>query len=138
VALRSPSVWQPPLDAAAVVTIDDSCSTVRQRLDLRDGVWKTNGGKSAGSAPADDLVGTFAHARADSWVTESDDGTFGLSGAGSCSVAFTLATDDGAARQVGIVFGAAGEGGVYARPLEGTAVLVAPAALREAAARSLK
>jgi hypothetical protein len=137
VALRSLAIWQPPFDAATVVAIDDSCTPARQRLDMRDGVWRIKGGKVVDSASADDLVGTFAHARADSWVTESDDGTFGLSGTRSCSVAFTLATDDGGARRVGMVFGAAGEGGVYARTLEDAAVLVSPATLREAAEHGL-
>jgi len=137
IALQPPAIWQPPFDAAAVVAIDDSCGRTSWRLEMRDGVWKARApaGKLGDATAVNDLVATFAHARAQSWVTEGDDGSFGLSGAGSCAVAFTLATDEGGARRVGLVLGSAGEGGVYGRTLDGPAVFVAPAALREIAER---
>jgi len=135
VALRSPALWQAPFDAAAVVAIDDSCGPAPRRFAMRDGVWRARGGKAADSGPVGDLLGAFARARAESWVTESDDGSFGLSGASACSVVLTLSAEDGGSRRAGLIFGAKGEGGVYARTLDASAVLVAPAALRESAGR---
>jgi hypothetical protein len=133
IALRSAAIWQPPFDAAAVVAIDDSCGLTPEHLLMRDGIWKTRAGKVAGTSWANTLSDTFAHARASSWISESDDGTFGLSTAGACSVTFTLATEDGGTRQVGLVLGAGKEGGVYARTLDSRAVLLAPAGLSDIA-----
>jgi hypothetical protein len=135
IALRSPVLWRPSFDAASVIAIDDSCGLVPQHLAMREGLWKTRGGKVAGAAAANELADTFAHARAALWISENDDGTFGLSSAGSCSVTLTLATDDGGTRRAGLVLGAAEEGGVYARTLDSEAVLLAPSALSEIAGR---
>lgn len=132
VAFRSAAVWQAPFDAASVVAIDDSCGP-RRRLAMRDGSWRTGGGAAVDARAPDELIAAFAHARAESWVTEGDDGTFGLTGRASCSVALTLETDDGGTRRVGLVFGSTVDGGVYAMTLDGGGVLVAPASLRESA-----
>jgi hypothetical protein len=137
IALHPPALWKAPFGAAAVVAIDDSCGPSALRIELRGGVWRTSTGKVADGTAISDLLGLFARARADSWVDESDDGSFGLSGPGSCSVGFTFAADEGGARRTGLVFGSAGEDGVFARTLDDQGVLVAPAALREAAQRVL-
>jgi hypothetical protein len=100
---------------------------------MRDGSWRTGGGAAVDARAPDELIAAFAHARAESWVTEGDDGTFGLTGRASCSVALTLETDDGGTRRVGLVFGSTVDGGVYAMTLDGGGVLVAPASLRESA-----
>ncbi len=67
--------------------------------------------------------------RADVWVADSDDGSFGFEGDG-CRV--VLAYADGSAA-VTVHLGALGEGGVYGKTSEGPHVFVAPKALRELA-----
>jgi hypothetical protein len=81
-----------------------------------------------------DLAGAIARAKADAWVDEADDGTFGL-GQG-CHVDLVLA-EDGATRTLSVAFGAEGEGGFYARTSTDPAVSVAPKVLREMASRML-
>jgi hypothetical protein len=144
VALRRRSVWisrqapagpAHPFDPASVVGVDDSCGATPQRLRLQNRTWRMRSpaGFRADASSIADLVDAFAHARADAWIAGADDGTFGLSGPGSCEVAFDLEDGSGAERRERIVFGADGDGGVYARVLGDDAVFVAPASLRELA-----
>jgi Domain of unknown function (DUF4340) len=139
VALEGGPVWRPPVDPGAVVAVDDSCGRAPERLDLESGEWKVHG-VAADNHSAADLVESFARARAAEWVDETDDGAFGFGRAGSCAVTLTLEASDeaGAPRRVGVVFGDEGEGGVYARLSDRPGVFVAPTALREVAARSLR
>jgi hypothetical protein len=140
IALRTRSVWRTPFDTASVAGIDDTCGAEPSQLQLVSGSWTTRKphGIAANSAAIDYFVSLLAHARADSWVAEGDDGTFGLSGAGACGVTLTLQEPPGAdggapgaARRVGVLFGSKAEGGLYARTLDDPAVFVAPAALQE-------
>jgi hypothetical protein len=89
-------------------------------------------GFSADAPTAADLADAFARAKADDWITESDDGTFGLRHPAPCSVVLTVSSagDAGTTAQVGLIFGAAHDGGDYARTLDGDGVLLAPASLR--------
>ncbi len=134
IALEARAVWLPSFDPGAVVVIDDSCTRATQRLELQDGAWKTRGFEVDGRSAAE-IADTFAHAKADAWVAESDDGTFGFEGEASCAVMLALkpVKDGGLPRRVGIIFGEAGEGGVYAHTLEGPGVFIAPASLHELA-----
>jgi hypothetical protein len=132
VALRAPGVWRASIDPADVVAIDDGCSAPPQRLELREGTWllRTPAGFAADPRAAADLAVAIARARADAWIAESDDGSFGLAADRSCTVSATLeAGDAGPGQRVGLVIGAAGDGGVYARTLDAPAVLVAPTSL---------
>ncbi|MDP9002027.1 MAG: DUF4340 domain-containing protein [Myxococcota bacterium] len=134
VALRSREIWRPPFDAGAVVAIDNGCTAVAERLELRNNLWamRSPSGFAPDALSIADLAGAIAHAKADVWIDESDEGNFGFDRAGSCTVALTL-TDpaiDGGARRVSVLFGANGDGGVYARAREDPAVFVAPAGLR--------
>jgi hypothetical protein len=144
VALRGRNVWEQahrggrtaPFEGASVVAIDDSCGPTAQRLELRNASWlmRRPSGFRADPRSVAELIEAFGHARAQAWVADADDGTFGLGAADACTVTFSL--DDGteAGSQQGIAFGAAGDGGIYARTLDDKAVFVAPAALRDAAA----
>lgn len=89
-------------------------------------------GFSADAQAAADIADAMAHAKADAWIVEKDDGTFGLQGPAACTVALTVTSRQGPTgpRQVGIVFGDEHTGGYYAKTLDGPAVFVAPAALR--------
>jgi hypothetical protein len=136
IALSDTIVWRAPVDPGAAVGIDNSCGRTPERLDLERGAWKARGFEVDDLAAAD-LAASIARARADAWVAEADDGSFGFGKDGSCTVTLTLdgADDGGPARRVGLVFGAEGEGGYYARSLDGPGVFLAPAALREIAGR---
>jgi hypothetical protein len=134
VALRPRPVWSAPFDAASVVSIDDTCGPSAQRLELRgDGTWVMLApvGFTADAVSAADVASAIAHAKADAWISEVDDGSFGLRGASACTVRVSVSSPAGGARrQVGISFGDEGESGVYARTLEDPAVFVAPTVLR--------
>jgi hypothetical protein len=134
IALRARDLWAKTIDPADVVAIDDSCGPEPERLELRDGRWtmRAPAGFSADARAAADLADAFARARADAWITESDDGTFGLRHPTPCSVVLTLSSagDAGTAAHVGLIFGGGHDGGDYARTLDGDAVLLAPASLR--------
>ena len=129
IALSSGSMWRPPVDPGAVVAIDDGCSRPPSRLELAEGVWKMRGGV-ADNLSASDLAEAFARPKADAWIAESDDGTFGFGRDAACTVTLTTASPNEPTRRVGIAFGAAGDGGVYARASERPGIFVAPSALR--------
>jgi hypothetical protein len=133
IALSAGPVWRSPVDPGAVVAVDDGCSHGPARLELDGGVWKARG-VAADNLSAGDLVEAFARAKADAWVAESDDGTFGFGREGSCAVTLVLPSSGREpGRRLGLVFGAPGEGGVYARASDGPGVFVASAVLRELA-----
>jgi hypothetical protein len=132
VALRGRALWTAPFDPGAVVAVEDTCGSTPQRLELRDHTWvlRAPPGLPADAVTVADLVGTVAHAKADAWLTEADDGGFGFDGPGACTVAMTL---DGG-RKVSIALGAAADDGYYARTSEGPAVFAASSGLRAALA----
>jgi hypothetical protein len=134
IAVEGRLVWRTPFDPAAVVAIDDSCGRFPQRIQLDDGSWTTRG-YAVDNVSAASLAESFARAKPDAWVAETDDGTYGFGRVGSCTVTLTLgpATDGGAERRVGLVFGDQAEGGLYARTVDGQGVFLAPLALREIA-----
>jgi hypothetical protein len=135
IALAASPVWRAPVDPGEVVAIDDGCSRGPARIELDDGVWKMRG-FPVDNLSASDLAEAFARAKADAWVAESDDGTFGFGRDGSCAVTLTLqsaATEPG--RRVGLVFGGAGDGGVYARTSDAPGVFVVGSGLRALASR---
>lgn len=138
-ALRAPAVWQKAIDAASVVGIDDSCGGAHQRLERRGDGWtmRAPAGFAVDPASTSDLARAVAQAKAEAWIAERDDGTFGLGGATSCVVTLTVDTapTDGAPRAASLVFGAAGDQGVYARTLDEPAVFEVPVALRELVSR---
>ena len=139
VALRALSVWQPPFDAASVVSIDDTCGPTPQRLELLDHRWtfRAPAALSADAVTVADLTRVAAHARAEAWIAEDDDGGFGFDSPDACAVHLQLAapTGDGPGRRVSIAFGSAGDGGFYARTQDDPAVFVASAVLRQTFSR---
>ncbi len=121
-------------DAGSIVGVDDTCSEP-QRLELLHGVWTLRKplGFVADALSVADLVEAFAHAKAEAWIADADDGTFGFGGPGSCQIAFRMDGGSGADERAIVEFGAPGEGGVYARLPGDGAVFVAPADLRDTA-----
>jgi hypothetical protein len=133
VAVRSRAVWRAPFDPGAVVGIAGDCGPSQQRIELRDArTWmmRAPAGFTPDALAVTDLAEAVAHARADAWIAETDDGGFGFGGVGSCSVTLTVGVPDAGDRRATIVFGADGDGGAYARTSEDAAVFVAPAILR--------
>ncbi|HEY8041268.1 MAG TPA: DUF4340 domain-containing protein [Polyangiaceae bacterium] len=137
-ALRSRAIWRVPIDTGSVVGVDDTCGPTAQRLELRDRTWimRAPAGLLADAGSVADLAGAVAHARVDAWLAEADDGTFGLERPGACTVTLALApaSGDAAPRRATVVFGAEGEGGIYARTLDEPDVFLAPKTLRDLAA----
>jgi len=134
IATHGRAIGYAPFDASDVTAIDDSCGPTPQRLDLRDGRWAMNvpAGFSVDPQAAADIADAMAHAKADAWISETDDGAFGFETPTACTVAVTLSSRPGLTgpRQVGIIFGDEHAGGFYAKTLEGPGVFIAPAALR--------
>jgi hypothetical protein len=136
IALRGRAAWTTSFDPSSVVAVDDTCTPEPERIELSEGHWtmRMPAGQAVDVAYAMDLVEALVHAKADGWVAERDDGTFGL-GADACRVTLTLTARDaeGGAPSRTILFGAFGaeaEGGTYARTLDGPEVFLAPASLR--------
>jgi len=128
-ALRARSLWSAPFDAGSVVAVEDTCGPTAQRLELRDHAWVMHApaGLATDATGLADLLGTVAHAKAEAWLTEADDGGFGFDAPGACALTLTLdaGTGDAGTRRVSVALGAAGDGGFYARTSEGAAVFVA-------------
>ncbi len=110
-ALKGKDVIAPALDPKDVASISLRCGTAQDIT--RDGnAWKlaSPAGYTADQAGALDVVDQIARLRADAWVADADDGSFGFS---TTSCAVTLGTRDGA-RHVKLQLGRDGETGVYA------------------------
>jgi hypothetical protein len=135
VALRSRAVWRPSFDPGAVIAIDNGCTPVPERIELRNGTWimLAPTGFTADARSIDELAGTIAHAKVGAWAAESDDGSFGFDRAGSCTVTLVVnvASDDPPTRRLSIVFGADEDRGAYARVAGDPAVFVTPETMRE-------
>jgi hypothetical protein len=108
------------------------------RIELDDGVWKLRG-FPADNLTTSDLADAFSRAKAQAWIAESDDGTFGFGREGSCTVTLTLQpVANEPPRRLGLVFGGvagANDEGVYARASDGPGVFVASSTLRALASR---
>jgi hypothetical protein len=135
-------VWRPAIDAASIVAVDDTCGTTEEQLEWRGDAWSLRA--PAGFAPdaraASDLTGALARLRAEAWIAEADDGSFGLAGPAACKVAITIAGGGDASPQridllLGGEAGAEAGGGYYARRSDDPAVFVVPAVVRALAAR---
>ncbi len=140
VALRAHAVWRREVDPAQLVAIDSTCGPVAERLERAPSGWRLRrpAGFEADPLAAGDLAAALARARADAWLTESDDGRFGLDREGACHVVLTLdAPDGGVARALTLTFGAAADAsgtGFFARASDDPAVFVLPASVRAIAA----
>ena len=139
IALKPRTLWHPGFDAGDVVAVESGCGAVPERVELRGHTWVMRSplGFSADPSSITDLTRAVAHAKVDAWVSERDDGGFGFDPRSSCTVTLTLNGTGSAAspRRVSLVFGAEGDGGVYARTLDAPEVFVAPEVLRDLASR---
>jgi hypothetical protein len=131
VALRGHEVWTPPVEGLAVTSIETRCDDVAQRLTHDGDAWTLALPAKLGgdNAAVVGLIDAVTRLRAQSWVADADDGTFGF---GGCFLSLGV-QGDGGDRELRVELGRAAEGGVYARTSQGPAVFVAPATLGELA-----
>lgn len=78
-----------------------------------------------------DLVEQLGTLRAERWVADVDDGTFGLA-APQARVRFTVATEDGGTQTHELIVGALVSGGAYAKLKEKSGIFVVPRRLVDA------
>ncbi|MBV9945554.1 MAG: DUF4340 domain-containing protein [Myxococcales bacterium] len=139
VALRPAALWRTAFGTGEVVAVDDGCTRAPEKVDRVEGTWtaRSPAGTHVDASGMADRIDALARARAEAWIAETDDSSFGFERKGSCSVTVTLAAGPGESkgRKIGIAFGAEGEGGVYARTGDDPAVFVADPLLRTLFAR---
>ena len=137
-ALKGRDVVQPALDPKDVTSLSLRCGTpqdlARDPASLK---WTLSSprGYVADQAGALDLVDQIAHLRADAWIADTDDGTFGFASS-SCSA--TLAARGG--RTLKLTLGRDGENGLYAIASDAagsTPVFLEPRVFRDALGRIL-
>lgn len=135
VRLRGRAVWAPPAEANDIKSLVLDCDGTRQELIREKNLWAFGApaGYAVDAAAAGDVADAMVRLRAESWVAEADDGSFGLDV--KCSIVATVAAD-GAARTLRLVLGRDTAGGLYARA-DGAAVFVASRVLRDRATRLL-
>jgi hypothetical protein len=116
IALRPRTIW-PDLPGKPASSIAAHCNGLRQDLARKEGLWTLTApsGFSADAAAAVDVADAVTRMRAEAWIADADDGSFGFS-ASTCSIALTL-EGDGGAREIGFVLGRDAPLGVYARIL---------------------
>jgi hypothetical protein len=112
-ALKGRDVIAPAIEAKDVTSLSLRCG-VAQDL-TRDGAqWKlaSPSGYVADQAATLDLVDQIARLRADSWIADADDGSFGFA-TSSCSASLGVRAGGGT-RTVKLRLGREGDGGIYA------------------------
>ncbi len=137
-ALKGRDVVVPPLDPKDVDAISLRCGTSQELK--RETTWKLIKpvGFATDQAGALDLVEQVARLRADAWVSDSDDRSFGFE-ASSCFVTLT-AKSDGGLRTMTLRLGRESDAGIYAIVDDGgsvSPVFLEPRVFRESLARIL-
>jgi hypothetical protein len=131
-ALRPRPLWPEPLAGKPLRTLETSCAGLAQRV-TRDGDafrLAIDGAPLAGDTGMIlDAVDALSRARADAWLADADDGTFGFD-RGGCFFRATFEDGDGGVRTAGITFGADAMTGTYARLDGDRAVFLAPVGMR--------
>jgi hypothetical protein len=138
IAFRSRQVFGSSLEGKIAKTLSTECDGNKQSVARGDGGWsfESPAGFKADTAMVLDLVNVVARAKADAWIADSDDGSFGFAN-GGCDITLSY-EQDGGPRQVGVVFGREAEGGgYYAHALGEAPVFLAPRSLHDEAARLL-
>jgi hypothetical protein len=142
--LRSREIWPQALASRPARRVLLECAGKRQEAVIRSGVWALLQPRDY-AADRESLVGlvdAITRARAEAWVADADDGSFGFRPRAKalepegCLVEIAVEGDGGEER-LALRFGAEGEGGVYARTEHDPAVFVASRSLRDLASRWL-
>ena len=144
IVFRGRQVFDTTLQGMLATRVDAECEGNTQALVRAQTGWSYEkpAGYLADSAIVGSLVANALRARAESWVADSDDGSFGFADGGSqlherCAITVTV-SQDGGPLKAGLVFGREAEGGgYYAHVLGDEAVLLLPKSLRDDAFRLL-
>jgi hypothetical protein len=137
-SVRGRSIFPFGSDTGDLTALATTCSPTPQELSRRERGWtlRAPSGFDADAAAVLDLASAVTRAKADAWVADADDGTFGLRD-GACTVTLTLGEDAGV-RSLGITFGApAADGSLYAQATTTPAVFVVAKAVRDVASHML-
>jgi len=139
-ALRGRELWSPSLEGKEVVSLASRCARgVDQEL-ARDGttfVMRKPAGYPADNGAALDVFEAVAHAKAESWAADTDDGSFGLGD--GCRIDVGV-KDGGGTRTETLLLGresGEGEAGVFAQIAGRAPVFVVSKALKEMVGRPL-
>ncbi|WP_394836908.1 DUF4340 domain-containing protein [Pendulispora rubella] len=136
-ALRGRELWTPPLEGKEVAAVGARCTRGIDQELVREGtsfIMRKPAGYPADNGGALDLFEAVAHTKAESWVADADDGTFGL--AEGCRIDVGVKDATGT-RTESLLLGRDAENGVYAQIAGRAPVFVAPKALKDMAARPL-
>lgn len=133
VAVRGRDVWG-AIGTPPIARVSTRCG-VAQDVAHGDAGWTMTAPAGFAPDPAAvlDVANVVLRAKAESWIADADDGTFGFADA-KCAVAITVAHDGGAAR-LGLVLGADAPGGVFAHVEGEPSVFVVAKPVADAARR---
>ncbi len=136
VALRGRAVWSPPVEGQNYAGLALHCDGLDQEL-AREKTWsyRVPAGAPADEAAAIDVADSIARVKAEAWVAEQDDGSFGFEKK-SCSGALVVTSDAGT-RSVKLSFGRETDAGVFARAEGQAPIFVVSRAVRDAMTRVL-
>jgi hypothetical protein len=130
-SLRPRALWPEPLAGKPIVSIDTKCNGLTQKVTREGDAFRleVDGAQIAADSGAIlDAIDALSRARADAWVADTDDGSFGLA-PGGCFFRAVFA-DEGGTRAAGVSFGGDAILGTYARIEGDPAVFLAPTGLR--------
>jgi hypothetical protein len=133
VAVRARGIWGASLEGSEIKQVSARCGVASDVV--HDGASWRSGDAGADAAATLDLANAVVRAKADPWIADADDGSFGLDG--KCAVAVTVVHDGGTRRLALLLGGDADANGVFARVDGEAEVFVLPRALRDAARRPL-
>jgi len=139
-ALRGRELWFPPLEGKDVVSIATRCAHGLEQELAREGttfVMRKPAGYPADNGATLDVFEAVAHAKAESWVADADDGSFGF--AEGCRVEVAVKDGSGARSETLLLGREAreGEAGVFAQIAGRAPVFIVPKALEDMLGRPL-
>ena len=137
-ALRPFTLFNPPLEGAPIEALSTRCGPVAQDVVHTEAEYtmRAPAGFRPDVARWLDLANAFEHAKAEMWIADEDDGTFGFA-QNQCTASITATRPGEAPRTARLTFGDEAEGGYYARIDGDPAVFVVSKAIRELAGELL-
>ncbi len=136
VAVRGREIWGTHVESPAIVHVSTRCG-VAQDVAHGDRGWTMTApvGFGVDAASTLDVANAVVRAKAETWIADTDDGSFGFAQA-KCTVAVSVAHDAGT-RRLALVFGGDTDAGVYAHVEGEPNVFVVARAVRDAVKKLL-